>query len=63
MPKNSDPPTVAKGCRDINQMPISMEHPTVTCQGGDDYQPVQDLWAVNNAIIMLHPVFLIPTLS
>jgi hypothetical protein len=24
--------------------------------GGNDYQPVQDLWAVNNTIITLHPV-------
>jgi hypothetical protein len=24
--------------------------------GGNNYRPVQDLWAINNAIIMLHPV-------
>jgi hypothetical protein len=24
--------------------------------GGNDYQPVQDLWAVNNTVILLHPV-------
>jgi hypothetical protein len=35
-----------------------MEHPLLPVKkaGGDDYRPVQDLRAVNNAIITLHPV-------
>jgi hypothetical protein len=31
-PRNSEPLTLAEGCRDIDQMPIAMEHPTVTHQ-------------------------------
>jgi hypothetical protein len=35
-----------------------MEHPTATMKkaGGNDYWAVHDLWAVNNAVITLHPV-------
>jgi hypothetical protein len=34
MPENSGSPTVAEGCRDIDRMPITMEHSIVTCQDG-----------------------------
>jgi hypothetical protein len=34
MTRNSDPPTMAEGCRDINRLPITMEHPTAACQKG-----------------------------
>jgi hypothetical protein len=35
-----------------------MEHPTVADKKawGEDYWPVQDLQAVNNTVITLHPV-------
>jgi hypothetical protein len=39
-------------------MPFTMEHPLLPIKkaGGSDYQSVQDLQAVNNAVIMLHLV-------
>jgi hypothetical protein len=58
MPRISDPPTAAEGCRDINRLPITMEHPTVACQEGRRRRLLArpDLQTVNNTIITLHPV-------
>ena len=38
-------------------MSVSIEHPIlpVKREGGKDYQPVRDLWAVNEAVVTLHP--------
>jgi hypothetical protein len=33
-PRDSYPPSVAERCRDINQLPITMEYPTIARQEG-----------------------------
>jgi hypothetical protein len=64
MPWNSDPPTVAEGLGILIgcQLPWNAPFLPVKKAGGNDYQSVQELQAVNNTIITLHPYTLLSLL-
>ena len=58
MPGNSGQHPASTSCRDPNRMSVSLEHPLLPVKksGGNNYHPVQDLHAVNSAVITIHPV-------